>query len=269
MSRHRTGWCTLLALGLGIAGAAPAGAQAGSLPGARPDGRLLRPAVDSIIFVVRSADRTDTVGRAFQSLESIAGRRGNEWLQVYISFESDGSTAVDSLVMDSRTLRPLRESRHNALGVLHLTYSASGARGLIEPSDGSPRMVDTTFTAPVFASASVDAVVSALPLDSGYTSQMDLYYPFPAPFGVRRVEASVVGSEWVRDQSGREVECWVVNVTMPGTPTRSWIDKASRRLVQTADRDDILILFRDVSGPEPGQRSPARNRRPPPAERKP
>ena len=269
MSRHRTGWCTLLATGLAIAGITPAGAQAGSLPDARPDGRLLRPAVDSIIVIARSADRADTVGRAVQSLESIAGRRGNEWLQVYRSFESDGSTAVDSLVMDSRTLRPLRESRHNVMGVLHLTYSASGARGLIEPSGGSPRMFDTTFTAPVFASASVDAVARALPLDSGYTSKLDLYYPFPAPLGVRRVEVSVVGSERVPDQAGRQVECWVVHVTTPGAFTRFWIDKSSRRLVQTADGYDTLILFRDVSGLEPGQRSPARNETPTPVGREP
>ena len=149
MSPSRFCWCTLLASGLTVA-AATAGAQAGGLPDARPDGRLLRAGVDSIFFVKRSAGRADTVARAEQTLESVDGPGGSEWLQVYRYRESGGKTAIDSLTMDGHTLRPLREARHH-MGSIHLTYSGLGARGLIEPSGGTPRMLDTTFAAPVYA----------------------------------------------------------------------------------------------------------------------
>jgi len=247
MPLPRSCWRTLMAAGLTVAATTTAGAQSAGLPDARPDGRLLRAGFDTITFISRAADRADTVGRADQSLEALGGPDGSEWLQVYRSYESSvGLTGVDSLVMDRRTLRPLREARHNSLGSLHLTYTASGARGMIEPTGESPRMLDTTFAAPVFASASIDQVIRALPLDSGYAVKLDQYFPFPAPFGVRSTEVRVLGTESVPDGSGHLVDCWVVGVFTGGDEdNRYWINKASRRVVQIGEGENLIILVRE------------------------
>lgn len=237
--------CCRTLLVSGLAATTTAGAQAGGLSDARPDGRLLRAGFDTITFVARSAGRADTVGRADQSLEAIAGPNGSEWLQVYRYYESDGTISVDSLVMDGQTLRPVREARHNRMGTLHLTYSASGARGRIEPAGESPRMLDTTFAAPVFASASIDQVVRTLPLDSGYAAKLDQYFPFPAPFGVVSTEVRVFGSESVPDGSGRQVDCWVVTVIMGDVVNRYWIDKGTRRVLQLSESEDLIIFVRE------------------------
>jgi hypothetical protein len=236
----------LLAAGLAFSTATTAGGQPGGLPDARPNGLLLHAAFDSILFVSRSTGRADTVARATQSLEAVAGPGGGAWLQVFRYRGSDGTASIDSLMMDGQTLRPLSESRHHPRGTLHLTYSEFGARGVIEPDGESPRMLDTIFTAPVFASASIDQVVRALPLDSGYAAKLDQYFPFPAPFGVRNTEVRVLGAEAVVDGTGREVDCWVVGVILGNDVTRYWIAQTTRRVMQVGEGADLLILVREI-----------------------
>jgi hypothetical protein len=209
------------------------------------DGRLLRPSVDTLFAVVQSGARFDTIGYGVQSWALTGGRTNAAWVQVYRWRGRDGSTSVDSLVMEERTLRPLREARYTNLGRVHVTYSEASVHARIEPAQGQSRTLDTAFAAPVFASAEVDALVRALPLSATYATQLDLYYPFPAPVGAKRVDFKVVGSELAPMRDGRRVPCWLVAVGLPGGTNRFWVAKETRQVVQFADDEGgTTFMFR-------------------------
>jgi hypothetical protein len=233
-----------VALSLTLA-STPANARSQSSEQVGIDGRLLRPSVDTLFTLTQSGARLDTIGYGVQSVALTRGRTDAAWVQVYRWRGRDGSTSIDSLVMEERTLRPLREARYTDLGRVHVTYSKASVRAQIEPAQGQSRTLDTSFATPVFASAEVDAVVRALPLSATYATQLDLYYPFPAPLGAKRVDFKVVGSELAAMRDGRGVTCWVVAVGLPGGTNRFWVAKETRQIVQlTDDEGGTTFMFR-------------------------
>jgi hypothetical protein len=81
-------------------------------------------------------------------------------------------------------------------------------------------------------------------------ARLDLYYPFPAPFGVRQAALTVTGTETVSVRGGQTVECWVVAAELPGGVTRLWIGKANGEIVQFASGEgESVFWFRRPGAP--------------------
>jgi hypothetical protein len=221
-----------------------------SVAGAQPrspipsfDGSRLRAGVDTFLTVTANAGRQDTIGWATQSLAraTVAGR--DAWVQVYRWRGRDGSQSTDSLVLDARSLRPLSEARSTGVGSVAVTYDGARVRAHISPAGGAARRSDTTYAAPVFSSASLELLARALVSRPASATRLDLYYPFPAPFGARQAALSVTGAESASVRGGRVVECWVVAAELPSGVTRLWIDKTTGEVVQFASGEGGAVFW--------------------------
>lgn len=217
-----------------------AGAQAAR---AVVDGSLLRPGTDTLRAIRAINGVVDTVGIATQSLVLMHEPSGEAWLQV---FKLGG--AVDSLVMDRRTLQPIRETRSIPGGRVRVQYSATTIHARIENDHGDARTRDTAITSPMFASSELDDIARTLPLSPSYRGYADMYYLYPAPFSADRAGFTVIGSNVLRLATGQPISCWVVRVTSAraGGGTRMWVDKQTRAAVQNVSGDSAsgTLTFR-------------------------
>ena len=224
---------------------APRGESAGSTSRTAIDGRLLTPGIDTLYSIALRAHSMDTIGVAIQTLVRSTGRDGDEWLQVYHYKDADSSSALDSLVMDYATLRPLRHARRTPHGRVHLTYDGARVRGVVEPTSGAASQIDTTFERSFFGSAAFDLIARALPLPASYATEVYLYNPHPSPPGLYRARMWVERSDVIQGAPGGTYDCWVVVGALPGSDMRIWIDKRSRIIVQmVADEGDGRLLYR-------------------------
>jgi hypothetical protein len=234
--------------------AAAAPAALGAQPAATPsvDGTRLRPAADTLVTTTATGAEVDTLGWATHTLEPIRIAAGPAWRFVYHWRGRDGADAADTLELDARTLRPLRGTHVTVHGRAAIDYPAdvgtgagAGMRVAITRAQGSRYVFDTTVAGPVFAAASLALVVRALPDTSGHVTEVDVYFPFPARLGARRVRVTVGGSARVPGPDGRPVDCWVAEARLPAGAIHFWVAKDTRALVQTAtDRGGMTLWSR-------------------------
>jgi hypothetical protein len=232
-----------LAVAVLVAASAPASAQH-----LRIDGSRLRPATDTFYTLVVSPGRVDTTGWATQSLSRSSLRGNDVWTQVYRWHDRDGSGSIDSLTMDM-SLLPLSERRSTSLGSVTVVYSGSRIHAAIQPASGAQRVLDTAFASTVYASASLDALARAL-APANVSTSVDLYYPFPAPLGVRPGSFEIRSSATIVGPGGATVPCWVVASHTGGGVTTFWISKTTGEVVQFDDNEGGTVFrFRRPGAP--------------------
>ena len=208
------------------------------------DGTQLRASIDTFFTTTVTAGATDTIGWATQSLIRARDEGRDTWVQVYRWHGRDGSSSIDSLVMDASTLRPLHESRATSAGNVAVKYDGARVLASVAPARGATRSVDTSFATPVFSSASLDAIARGIPRKANYSAQLELYYPFPAPYGVRSARLTVTGTETVPSRDRHGIECWVVVVELPNGTTKFWVARGTGTVVQFASGEgDMRFLF--------------------------
>jgi hypothetical protein len=208
------------------------------------DGTQLRASVDTFFTTTVTDGATDTIGWATQSLTRARDGRRATWVQVYRWHGRDGSVSTDSLVMDAASLRPFHEARATSAGSVAVDYDGARVRASIAPAREPTRSEDTSYAMPVFSSASLDAIARAIPRKAGYTAQFELYYPFPAPYGVRSARLTVTGTEAVPSRDDHHLECWVVAAELPNGTTTFWVAKGTGAIVQFASGEgDGRFLF--------------------------
>jgi hypothetical protein len=207
------------------------------------DGAQLHASVDTFFTTTVRAGATDTIGWATQSL--VRARDGGRatWAQVYRWHGRDGSSSTDSLVMDASSLHPFHETRATSAGDVTVKYAGARVRASVTPVHGPTRSEDTSYAMPVFSSASLDALARAIPRKLHYSAQLELYYPFPAPYGVRSAHLVVTGTETVPSRDQHSIECWVVVAELPDGTTKFWVARGTGAIVQFASGEGDSQFF--------------------------
>jgi hypothetical protein len=204
------------------------------------DGRLLREGVDT--FNVSFAG--DVFGRGIIARSRVATTGGQQLLQVYSWRLAGGGMIVDSLFSDVESLRSLRQVRVVADTVIEIVYRGDSAHVEKRSSaDPYPSVRGShALTSNVYSSAALDAIVSGLPLADDFDAQLRFFYAPPSERGVELINVRVVGSEPVRDRSGRERDAWVVATGTPAGGTVYWVDKSTRSVLQFDTREGRALL---------------------------
>jgi hypothetical protein len=207
------------------------------------DGAQLRASIDTFFTTTVRAGATDTIGWATQSL--IRARDGGRasWVQVYRWHGRDGSSSTDSLVMDASSLHPFHETRATSMGNVAVSYDGARVRASVTPAHGPTRSEDTSYAMPVFSSASLDALARAIPRKAHYSAQFELYYPIPAPYGVRSAHLTVTGTETVPFRDHHSIKCWVVVAELPDGTTKFWVERGTGTVVQFASGEGDTRFF--------------------------
>jgi hypothetical protein len=143
--------------------------------------------------------------------------------------------AIDSTVLDKRTLVPRRRVMRDPTLFLELQYVGNMASGTIT-TKGQMRPINLDMHGVLFADGpgALDAI-AALPLASGYNAS---FLNFDTETQqVSELQLRVLGSEMVHVPAGR-FNTWKVLTTSatggPGETAAYWIDKKSRRVVKFA-----------------------------------
>jgi len=205
------------------------------------NGSLLRPGVDT--FTVSYGGQV--IGRGIQVLSEALPAAPAAWKQTYTFQSLDGDASTDTLFMDRLTLRPIREARASSVGRFSIAFQPQEIVSISLAAVGGPVTTRTPLAAPVFSSASLEAVVRSLPLANGMQATVDLFYPLPATTGARQLGIRVVRSEAVATRGGGSRTAWVVVAGEPGEATTFWVDKADRTLLQfDTEEGSALIQFR-------------------------
>ena len=143
--------------------------------------------------------------------------------------------AIDSTVLDKKTLVPKRRVMRDPTLFLELHYVGNMASGTIT-TRGQMRPIELDMHGVLFADgpAAQDAI-AALPLARGYNAEFLNFDPQTQQ--VSELELRVLGSEMVRVPAGR-FNTWKVLTTSAtggaGQTAAYWIDKKSRRVVKFA-----------------------------------
>jgi hypothetical protein len=206
-----------------------------------PDGRLLSPSVDT--FSVSYG--TQIIGQGVQVTEQVFEAGAATWKQTYTFVSTRGTISTDTLLMDARTLRPIREARVSDAGRFRFEFRADEIISISLTDTARPVTTRARLVPGTYASAALAAVVRSLPLADGLQVTLSLFYPLPSQRGSATLVTRVLRSEpvSVRDQSPRAA--WVVVAGAPGEATTFWIDKQDRRVLQfDTEEGSALIRFR-------------------------
>jgi hypothetical protein len=211
-------------------------------PASQPDGRLLRPGIDSLaIYVVTGKDTTRT-GLVVDELRVIH-ENGRALLQraYHLSDERLGSP-TDMLVDVQASLAPVR--RHSIRGSFDVRidmtelFPDAVLKDLLRPANLDSARVDHARPPTVYSSFSFDLVLRASPLSDTWRASVPVY--FPDTRTVVPLLAWVAGTDTVdRDPT------WRVAAEFFGVPVSFWVSKTSRALKQKTMQvhPDTLILF--------------------------
>jgi hypothetical protein len=222
-----------------LCGATPMRAQAAdSLPSPKPDGRVLRPGIDSLaIYLVDGTDTTRT-GLAVDKLEVYEEGGRTLLRRVYESSDRLLGTSRDTLVDVLATLEPVRHRSRTSRSLEFLEFTPGAVKGWLRLANGDSVAVDAPLPARVYNSSSFDLVIRASPLSETWEATIPALLAHTR--SVVSLRARVTGSEVIDDDP-----TWKVEAEFTGLPVTFWISKATRVLRQQAMviRPDMTILF--------------------------
>jgi hypothetical protein len=204
------------------------------------DGRRLRLATDTLMVTEIERDTERAGGLAISTLRALTP---DELEMTYRWRPSIGDSAVIVARLERRSLRPLSEERRYADGsAVHLAYGPWGVRAeTVHPSRGRQQHSPDSTGRSAHPSTTVDLVLRALPLATGYRAEVPVH--FPAGIGRWPLSVRVVGTETVRTRRGVSVDCWVVEADFPGPATeRFWIAKDTRDLIRVLAHSGPNVL---------------------------
>lgn len=168
-------------------------------------------------------------------------RDASRLLQVYVwQGAVDGASVTDSLWADGTSLRPQREVRVIADTATTVTFESDRVR--VRTAVGG-RTVDArtvSARAPVFSSASIEALAAGMPLASGSSAVFTTYYAPPSHLGLQQTRIRVEAQERVGGTLA-----WRVVADTPGGGTTFWVHAATRAVMQSDVREGpAVITFR-------------------------
>lgn len=241
----------VLPLLLACAAAPPARAQA---PVLRPGSAIVTDGIPSRAdtFDLFFAGRTRGAPDATMTLETWRAttggaeaivRRETLWVERQ-------AVQVDSFVLARGTLAPRSARAEGINGDHSLDFGGGRVRGW-RGSEHRRDTVDVALPEAVFLSSSMDLVLAALPLRTGYTAKLAIYVDGE---GVTTARVRVAAPEEVAVPGGR-VRAWPVTVRGSGADGTYWMEDGARTLVQfvTADRGMRIVRNRGA-----GERMAAR-----------
>lgn len=210
---------------LACAGTSPAAQAQAPLP---LDGRLVQARTDTF-HVTYAGSR---IGIGITSRSRTTTGSDAQLVQVYRWQAQNGAVIVDSLYADAKTLRTVREVRVIADTTIEMNYLAS-AIAITGRAKGA-QVLNTVVPveAGVLSSATLEAVIEALPLGVGFEREYKFFYAPPASQGIAPIRITVTGSELVSGRGVTKHDAWVVAASTPNGGTTFWIDKATRTVLK-------------------------------------
>ncbi|HKS07651.1 MAG TPA: hypothetical protein VJR92_15220 [Gemmatimonadaceae bacterium] len=143
-------------------------------------------------------------------------------------------THLDTIVDSWNTLEPRSHrstgTRPGANLKFQLEWSGDRVRGRIDAQGMAPFTVDQRMPSLVYNSASMDLVLRAAPLASGYSISVPVYTPGR---GVTEFTAVVADEEFVAGQL-----VWRIEADFGGADHTFWVAKASRAVLKQNFRLD-------------------------------
>ncbi len=136
----------------------------------------------------------------------------------------------DTVVLVRQTLAPLTHRSTDARRTMALDYAGARVTGRVTPAGGAATAVDAALPAPVFDGATVDLVLSALPLAAGYAVKLPVYLHEAG--GLVWVTARVTGSEDV-EAGGAQVAAWRVECEIAKRQVTYWIAQEGREVLRS------------------------------------
>lgn len=208
-----------------------------SAQGRAIDGSLLRESVDT--FTVSYAG--EVLGRGIVSRSRVTQSDRPQLLQVY-SWHLGFGRIVDSLFSDAVSLQSIRQVRVIADTTIEVTYRGDSAHVATRQFSDTPARRSMALASGAYSSAGLDALVSGLPLEENFETQLRFYFAPPSERGVEEVSVRVAATDRVRDRSGSERDAWVVLTETTGGGTVYWIDKATRAVLKFDTKEGSALL---------------------------
>jgi hypothetical protein len=140
-------------------------------------------------------------------------------------------TSTDSLVVERRTLAPVRETLALGPDRYAFTYSPNRVVGVVAKRDSGLRAVDRPLSRPAFAFNELTMLVAALEYSSGRVFILPL---FSEVDGVVEYDTLTVLNR-VRSSAGAPLR--TIRFADPAVVTEYVVDEQSRRVLQTTSRN--------------------------------
>ncbi len=154
-------------------------------------------------------------------------------LQVEQRFPGGGGEIVDTAIAELATLRAVAHRSHQPTRIMRFTFDGTDARGTVialRPAGDSVTPVQQSLGGPIFDSNVIDLVVAALPLRSGFTTEL--------PFFIYERGGRVAMPVAVRERATVDFshlgprEVWIVGIGVPGAPATVWVDTQTRAVLR-------------------------------------
>lgn len=193
--------------------------------------------VDTVVYE-RSVTRDgrDSTAGTRTVVSHIVKGADEELLEIEQRFPGGGGEIVDTAIAELRTLRAVAHRSHQPARTMRFEFVGNDAEGTVaekaeatQPSS-APQAIHQSLGGPIFDSNVIDLVVSALPLERGFSASL--------PFFIYERGGRVLMPVAVRDRGtksfGRlgERDAWVVSVDVPGAPATVWVDAKTRAVLR-------------------------------------
>ncbi len=161
-------------------------------------------------------------------------------------------TSLDSVIVSTHPLRPLRHTVHAETDSAEITYDGAHVFGWVVPGRDRPRVTfDRRVPLSGFPDGFREKVISLLPLRPDYAAEIPAFDAWSGDSGtVRMIAVSVAGVDTVQSPAGWTT-CWKVTVDRrapSGIVQTVWIATNDRRLIRSEARNrDGKRLWWDVA----------------------
>jgi hypothetical protein len=196
-----------------------------------------RPNADTVVYQ-RSITRAghDSMAGTRTVVSHITDGPDQVWLlEIEQRFPGGGGEIVDTAIAELRTLRAVAHRSHQPARTMRFDFVGDAAEGIVEETAAAPQSpkaqkVHQSLGGPIFDSNVIDLVISALPLERGFSVDLPFFIferggRVPMAVAVRDRATSSFGQLGERD-------AWVVSVDVPGAPATVWVDAKTRAVLR-------------------------------------
>jgi hypothetical protein len=142
------------------------------------------------------------------------------------------AVASDSLVVSRADLRPLHWTAAQGVARLAIEFTRDTIFGVMSSPLGRQNIVLANRTDLLVNAASVDLVLAALPLDTGWKDSATVLVVDAGGSATTPVTLAVDGEEHASVPAG-EYDCWVVSLESERGSARYWVSKDARLIVRS------------------------------------
>ncbi len=194
--------------------------------------------VDTVVYQrsITRAGRDSMAGTRTVVSHIVKGADEAQLLEIEQRFPGGGGEIVDTAIAELSTLRAVAHRSHQPTRTMRFDFVGNDAEGTVAEkaeatqSSAASQTIHQSLGGPIFDSNVIDLVVSALPLERGFSASL--------PFFIYERGGRVLMPVAVRDRGtasfGRlgERDAWVVSVDVPGAPATVWVDAKTRAVLR-------------------------------------